>query len=475
MARLTRRDFGLTALAALTIAGAPAWSRAKADWHLGFTTAPAAIDGELQWITGKLPADLLGTFYRIGPAQFERGGERLGHWFDGDGMIQRFTFDGRGVRHRGRFVDTEKRRAEAAAEKFLYAGYGFAPKNLASIRRVDEINAANTSVLPLGDEVWALWEGGSPYRIDARELETRGRKAFDGQFDGAPFSAHPKREISGEIWNFGLLGRKCVIWRLDSSGGVRNSALVTLPEASLMHDFAITSRHVVLLAPPMIASGARANTLVDHYQWHAEKPLIVYVLDKESLAIVRTYELPGRLLFHIGNAWEDDAGVIRVDGFFDTDATFAVKTARDLVLGSAYSVPTAHLTMLTLSPSGRATIDFLPRPGEFPRIDPRRTGSRHRYTYGVINQGVSRWDWETGEIDSYSYGADTWAEEPVFVSRTGATQETDGWILATVLNYGSARTDLCVFDARRISDGPVARYSCPYALPLGFHGAFVAS
>ena len=48
-------------------------------------------------VTGRWPAELRGRFYRNGPALFERAGQRYHHWFDGDGMVQQFTFSGRGV------------------------------------------------------------------------------------------------------------------------------------------------------------------------------------------------------------------------------------------------------------------------------------------------------------------------------------------------------------------------------------------
>jgi carotenoid cleavage dioxygenase-like enzyme len=242
-----------------------------------------------------------------------------------------------------------------------------------------------------------------------------------------------------------------------------------------MHDFAVTPRHLVLLLPPMLRRDAPANTLVDRYAWHGDKPLIALVLDKNTLAVVRRYELPPRFLFHIGNAWEDGDGTIRLDAFTDADATFAVKTARDLALTLASPPPTARATLFTLHADGRATSAMLPGPGEFPRTDPRRVGLRHRFTYGVTNGGVARWDWEAGAQDRFAYGAETWSEEPVFIPRPGGSEESDGWLVQTTLNYRAARTELCVLDARRVSDGPIAKLTCPYALPLGFHGTFVAA
>ena len=474
MSGMTRRDLAFLSLGAAAFAASPTLARAD-DWRLGFKTPPKTLDGDLTLLEGRLPQGLQGTFFRIGPAQFERAGERLGHWFDGDGMIQRFTIANGRVSHRGRFIDTDKRRAEEAAGRFLYSGYGFAPKALAGIASIDDINAANTNVLPIAGEVWALWEGGSPYRVDAANLDTRGRKAFDGPLNGAPFSAHPKTTTAGDTWNFGVIGKRCVIWNLAPDGAVRKGQLIELPEASLMHDFAVTPRHLVLLLPPMIAGAPPANTLVDRYSWHADKPLIALVLDKNTLTVVRRYELPARFLFHIGNAWEDNDGTIRLDAFTDPDATFPVKTARDLAQTRANPPPTARATLITLKADGRADMAMLPGAGEFPRTDPRRVGERHRYTYGVTNGGVARWDWDTGVQNRHDYGSETWSEEPVLIPRPGGSGENDGWLIQTTLNYRAARTELCILDARRVADGPIAKLACPYALPLGFHGAFVAA
>lgn len=46
-------------------------------------------------------------------------GQRYHHWFDGDGMVQRFAIDGARVEHRGRIVQTAKYKLERAAGKRL--------------------------------------------------------------------------------------------------------------------------------------------------------------------------------------------------------------------------------------------------------------------------------------------------------------------------------------------------------------------
>lgn len=51
--------------------------------------------------------------------------------------------------------------------------------------------------------------------------------------------------------------------------------------------------------------------------------------------------------------------------------------------------------------------------------------------------------------------------------------ERDGWVLAVTYEGANERSRLCVFDARAIEKGPIARIPAPAMFPYGFHGAFV--
>ncbi len=42
---------------------------------------------KLEVIEGTVPKALNGALYRNGPGRLERGGEKMTHWFDGDGAI----------------------------------------------------------------------------------------------------------------------------------------------------------------------------------------------------------------------------------------------------------------------------------------------------------------------------------------------------------------------------------------------------
>jgi all-trans-8'-apo-beta-carotenal 15,15'-oxygenase len=58
------------------------------------------------------------------------------------------------------------------------------------------------------------------------------------------------------------------------------------------------------------------------------------------------------------------------------------------------------------------------------------------------------------------------------VRRPGTTAEAEGWLVGTTLDTNTKRTQLHLFDARNLADGPVAVATLPYALPLGLHGSF---
>jgi len=65
---------------------------------------------------------LRGSLFRNGPAKFHRPGGSVGHWFDGDGMVRRFTIQDGRASLAARFVDTRKRRADIAADAVVTAG-----------------------------------------------------------------------------------------------------------------------------------------------------------------------------------------------------------------------------------------------------------------------------------------------------------------------------------------------------------------
>ncbi|EGF91172.1 tat twin-arginine translocation pathway signal sequence domain protein [Asticcacaulis biprosthecium C19] len=476
-------------LGALTGAGAAAfapksWAAAAADWTIGVSNAPAEgyADSAMMRLHGRMPAGLSGQLYRNGPAWFRYGDDITGHWFDGDGMIQRYDLTGDGVRHSGKFVDTFKRRTEQAAGRIMMPGFGTKAAPDAPVSGPDDVNAANTSVMRVGDELWALWEGGSPYRVDPHSLATLGPKTFRDDLKGMAFLAHPKVEPSGRIWSAAFMGSRGWIWQLDARGGLERGEMIELPLPGYTHDWAVTERYLIFPMQPWVMEGMTVP-ISEHMSWKPEQGLQILVVDKNDFSKRRVYELPAAFYFHTGDAWEDSDGTLHFDVCLTATPEFGAKGGHDIVRGKFDSgTAGADLVLVSLYPDGRAVTRPTGVSAEFPQTDRRRQGLRrdrvvHVHGESKIHPGaraLSLFDWKTGKRQVHDFGADAMVEEALFVPRPGGTEELDGWMVGTVLDLKAKATQLHVFDARHLDDGPVASWQGQHATPLGFHGTFVS-
>jgi carotenoid cleavage dioxygenase-like enzyme len=65
--------------------------------------------------------------------------------------------------------------------------------------------------------------------------------------------------------------------------------------------------------------------------------------------------------------------------------------------------------------------------------------------------------------------------EPVFAPRSGAAGEGDGYLLVLSYDQTTALSQLLIFAAADIEQGPVARALLPLRIPSGFHGTWVGA
>ena len=451
------------------------------NWQVAFADLEADLPrAVMKRLHGRAPEGLAGSLYRNGPGKFHRPGGSVDHWFDGDGLMRAFRISDGAATLEARFVDTPKRRADTAANAVVTPGFGTVGKPGARMRNSDDANAANISVMPVGGEIWALWEAGSPIAIDPTDLSTKDMKTLRPDLAHAPFLAHPRRDPGGDIWNLGVSGSKAIVWRLGPDGALKAVDMVDLPMASYVHDFTATRRHLILVLEPWIQD-RMVMPLSSSFSWRPELGTKVLVLDKADLTQRRTYDLPPFFAFHYGSAWEERDGTLRFDGCFTEDARFATTNGKAFMAGAFVPEPASILTLVTLRPDGRATLDPTGVSAEFPRIDGRRAGEARRYTVHAtatapgapLFHGVATYDWKTGKSDVYDFGASHLMEEAVFVSRPGGSDELDGWLVAPSVNTRARATELHVFDARRIAAGPLCTWRSDHLLPVSLHGAFV--
>lgn len=465
-----------------------AFEEARQDkaWTLGFTTAARRSypPQDLERVHGTPPEGLRGVLFRNGPGIHDRNGWRYRHWFDGDGLVHRWQIADGTARHRAEFVGTRKYTEEEAAGRFLYATFGSLPPGAQGLGSPNDMNAANTSVLPLAERLYALWEGGSAYELDPDTLATVGPKTWGTGLAGMPFSAHPKVDPSGDVWNFAAdpFGGRVILYHIGADGTLKKATLRIIDTASLIHDFVVTERHVILVAPSL-AIGKMRLPLIASFAAAPDQPMVAYAFTKADFAPAGRWELPPAFVFHFGNGFEDADGTLRFDYFQHATSYFATDGAQALMRGEALAEPPPRMASAALHPDGSATSEPIAEaPGEFPRVDDRYTGRRHRYTWHVADSGsvgtpyrangLAGLDWRTERLDRFDFGSTVLAEEHVFVARRPDSAEGDGWLVGTALDLKAERTLLQVFDARRVSDGPLCQWAAPYALPLGFHGAW---
>ncbi|QBX36511.1 carotenoid oxygenase [Brevundimonas sp. S30B] len=485
----SRRSFmmGAAALSAAVVTPetvrAMAAQNAVADWAL----ATADLEGDvapraMRLVHGRAPAELEGVLFRNGPGKFRRPGGSATHWFDGDGLMRAFRIHDGKATLEARFADTAKRRHESEIGAVVTPGFGTVGDGRAQVGSPDDANAANTAVLPLGEEVWALWEGGSPTAMSARDLSTRRIVTLRDDLKGMPFQAHPRIDPDGVIWNIGLAGDRMVVWRLDADGALRSADIVRLPRASYMHDFTASARHLVIVLQPWVFE-RDTMPFMNRFAWKPDMGSQVLVLDKADLSRTRLYELPAFSYFHLGDAWEDSSGAIRFDVAAGKDVRFAVDGARVLVEQSG-TVPgePAALSLVTLHADGRAEMSSSGVTAEFPKANPRFAGLSRRHTSHVAGEtsgrplptGLAVQDWRTGRSDRFDFGERHVMEEAIWAPKPGLSGELDAWLVAPSINLSEGVTELHVFDGGRLADGPVASWRGDVALPAGFHGAWAA-
>ena len=481
--------------------GVSAWAQAYAKVQRDYPPITIAFDRPL-------PAGLQGTLYRNGPALMQRGTTAFRHWFDGDALVHAYRIGGNKLSHRASMVRTDRFVAEEAAGRYQWDGFGTSIVGARPLNKPDDINVANISVLPVDGELLALWEGGSPYRLDSHTLATKGRKVFSAESDRLPFSAHPRVDRDGTIWSFGYLSGsgKIILYRLNRGGSIKQLNVVDAPNADMIHDFAITERFLVFSLMPLIAEPrARYNSALERYRWHPEQANVVLLIDKNTLAIAHRIELPAMMNFHLGNAWDDGQSVrfhsMRVGDYHGlmnamysavaASPSKSFQSADDGIVECAVDLRSKQVSVSTLASGGL----------EFPAWDKRRTGQRSDHlvalrTSSTITKGsfalneLVLIDQNRGRRSSWDYGPNEIAEEHLFApsSTTSTTSPSrglagkanagnapdPGWVIGTHYNWLNQRTTLSVFDSRAIEDGPIANAQLPYGFPPGLHGAYVA-
>ncbi|MGW2152747.1 carotenoid oxygenase family protein [Nonomuraea sp. NPDC001699] len=417
---------------------------------------PDEIEARDLEVTGVLPGELTGRYFRNGPNP--RPGEDPGHWFAGHGMLHGVRLrDGRAAWYRNRWVRTSKFTDDAP---------------FVSDAGVDRAAVtANTHVVRHAGRILALVENGLPHEVTP-ELATVGPCDFGGRLTTA-MTAHPKQDpLTGELhfFGYGYFPPFLTYHRLSAAGELVESREIEVPRPTMMHDFAVTEHHLVWLDLPVVFDLNRQGM---PYAWEDGYGARIGVTPRTG-GPTRWFDVDPCYVFHVGNAWEDERGRVVLNAARYSPEAWS--TVWDQIGGAADparhagAAGAAALHRWILDPAdGTAKEEALDDRGvEFPTFNEDLLGRPSRYLYTVSAEAVVKYDQRDGSAQVRRTGGST--GEAVFVPAEGAKGEDEGWLLSIVTSGESS--ELVVLDASDLSD--VASVRLPRRVPAGFHGSWFA-
>jgi len=440
-------------------------------------------------IIGELPADLEGVYLRTGSnPRFEPKGRY--HWFDGDGMIHGVELGNGSATYRNRYVQTAGLAEDLAAGESTYTGI---------LERPDFGHAAgpykdtgNTDLAWHAGRLLALWWlSGSAHRLTLPELETVGVDDFEGTLP-CHISAHAKTDPrTGELMFFdyspfppylryGVAG---------ADGRVAHLTEIDLPGPRLQHDIAITQTRSLVFDMSMMWDPDELAKGRVKLRFFRDIPSRIGVLPRYGTNTdVQWFEVEPFFMYHTIAAWDEGDEVVLV-GCQIPEPMYGGDAPADLALAPTIAnlrlEPYLHEWRLNTRTGQARERRLDDRLTEFPRINDDHLAGPARFSYNptvtpgietLLFDGLVTYDVRDGSIlADYRYPDGWFGGETTFAPSTEPTSEDDGYVLTFVAEEATGESELYVWDARAVGDGPVARVPIPQRVPTGYHTQWVSA
>ncbi|WYM03575.1 MAG: carotenoid oxygenase family protein [Gloeotrichia echinulata CP02] len=444
-----------------------------------FAPVGEEITADTLQVIGQLPPDLSGMFVRNGPnPQWAPIGKY--HWFDGDGMLHGVRIRNGQATYRNRYVRTNGWTIEQAAGKAIWSGL-LEPPQMDNPYGPGK-NTANTALVWHAGQLLALWEGGAPHNIQVPDLETIGEYTYDGQLVSA-FTAHPKVDpITGEMMFFGYSFAPPYVQYsvVSDQGKLVRTVPIELPMAVMMHDFAITENYTIFMDLPLTFSGERVQRGEPLMKFERDRPSRFGIIPRDGdNTNIRWFETSACYVLHTLNAYEEGMEVVLIACRMSSTNVLVTEDTQQDPDGD---IPRLHQWRFNLKTGTVQEQRLDDVPGEFPRVNENLLGQKTRYGYiaqsGDSSQpffdGLIKYDFSNGTSQTHEFGQGRYGGEAVFVPRSGATVEDDGWLVTFVHDEAAETSELVVVNAQDVNSEPVARVLIPQRVPYGFHGAWIS-
>ncbi len=423
-------------------------------------------------VVGQIPKELEGRWLRNGPNPIGVVDPIKHHWFVGDGMVHGLRLrGGKAEWYRNRWVRAD-RAADALGEP-RPDGPDFGDRSDLG---------PNTNVAGFAGRTWAMVEaGGTPVEM-TYELDTIGRKNFDGTLPG-PFSAHPKydaktKELHAVTYAWPDLVDSLQYVVVGSDAKVTKVIDIPVPDMPMVHDMSLTDRYAVIFDLGVTVDFDR---LVEGYtlpfSWNAEHECRVGLLPRDGQASdIIWCEVQPCIIFHPLNAYDTPDGkvvidVCRYDNVFVNDLNGPFRD----------SAPTLDRWIIDPVAQKVDETRIDDRAHEFPRHNPAYGLREHQFGYTAeldmdsppFHGKTYKTDLKSGLVAAHDYGVGCGAAEPVFVPKENSQAEDDGWLMTLVYDGNAKTSELHILEAADMAADPVARIQFPQRVPIGFHGNWV--
>jgi carotenoid cleavage dioxygenase-like enzyme len=450
---------------------------------------------DLTAVVGEIPADLDGVYLRntenpLHPAL------KFYHPFDGDGMVHVVGFrDGKAF-YRNRFVRTDGFAAENEAGGPLWPGLA-EPVQLAKrdkgwgARTLMKDASSTDVVVHRGTALTSFYQCGDLYRADPYSGDTLGKAEWSGAF---PFdwgvSAHPKvDDRTGELlfFNYSKQAPYMHYGVVDDNDQLVHYVDVPLPGPRLPHDMAFTRNYVILNDFPLFWDPKLLQADVHLPGFHPDLPSRFAVIPRRGgTDEIRWFEADPTFVLHFTNAYEEGDEIV-LDGFFEGEPSpvetlggdMWQKAFRFLALDRLQA--RLHRWRFNLVTGETREEQLSDSITEFGMINGGYAGAKYRYTYAATGKpgwflfdGLVKHDLRTGAEERFAFEDGVYGSETAMAPRRGGTAEDDGYLITLTTDMNADASYCLVFDAARVSDGPVCKLALPERISCGTHSTWAA-
>jgi carotenoid cleavage dioxygenase len=248
---------------------------------------------------------------------------------------------------------------------------------------------------------------------------------------------------------------------------------------------AFTENYVILNDFPLFWEPELLEHNVHLPRLHRDMPSRFAVLPRRGdSSQITWFDADPTYVLHFTNAYEDGDEIV-LDGFFQGDPEPVdngmgnkwQRAFRFLALDRMQ--PRLHRWRFNLVTGGVREEQLTDSITEFGMINSGHAGSEYRYAYAATGKpawflfdGLVKHDLLTGAEERFAFDDGVYGSETAMAPRVGSVGEDDGYLITITTDMNDDASYCLVFDAARMTDGPVCKLALPERVSSGTHSTW---